>query len=56
MTSLIDRGITLYTDGSKGDHDSLVGAAVYSRDLDIILKHKLPSNISIFSAEAWALY
>jgi len=31
--------ITLYTEGSKGDDDSSVEAAVFSRDLEIILKH-----------------
>jgi len=53
---LIEQAISLYTDGSKGDNDSPVGAAVFSRDLGIILKHKLPAFTSIFSAEAWALY
>jgi len=33
-----------------------VGATVFSRDLGIILKQKLPANTSIFSTEAWALY
>jgi len=46
---LIEQAISLYMDGSKG-------AAVFSRDLGIILKHKLPASTSIFSAEAWALY
>jgi len=46
----------LYTDGSKRDDDSPVGAAVYSRDLGLSLKHKLPANTSIFTAEAWAVY
>jgi len=53
---LIEQAISLYTDGSKRDDDSPVGAAVFSRDLGIILKHKLPAYTSIFSAEAWALY
>jgi len=53
---LIEQAISLYTDGSKGDDGSPVGAAVFSLDLGIILKHKLPACTSIFSAEAWALY
>jgi len=55
VTSLVDRGIFLYTDGSKGNDDSSDGA-VFSSNLGIILKHKLPSATSVFSAEAWALY
>jgi len=54
--SLTEQAISLYTDGSKGEDDSPVGAAVFSQDLGIILKHKLPACTSIFSAEAWALY
>jgi len=49
-------GIFLFTDGSRrveDDEDSVVGAAVYSPDLHLALKHKLPSETSIFSAEAW---
>jgi len=52
---LVGEGISIYTDGSKTD-DLPVGAAVYSPELRIALKHKLPSDTSIFSAEAWALY
>ncbi|XP_018364089.1 PREDICTED: RNA-directed DNA polymerase from mobile element jockey-like [Trachymyrmex cornetzi] len=47
--------ISIYTDGSK-EPDSAVGARVYSPDLNISIKHKLPSETSIFSAELWALY
>jgi len=53
---IIEQAISLYTDGSKRDDDSSVGAAVYSRDLGLSLKHKLPANTSIFTAEAWAVY
>jgi len=56
VSPLTEQAISLYTDGSKGGDDSPVGAAVFSRDLGIILKHKLPASTSIFSAEAWALY
>jgi len=52
---LIGEGISIYTDGSKTD-DSPVGAAIYSPELSIALKHKLPLDTSIFSAEAWAIY
>jgi len=34
----------------------LLLAAVYSPDLALALKHKLPAETSIFSAEAWAIY
>jgi len=36
--------------------DSPVDAAVFSSNLGLFLKHKLPANTSIFTAEAWALY
>jgi len=36
--------------------DLPVGAATYSPDLGLALKHKLPADSSIFSAEAWAIY
>jgi len=51
---LIGEGISIYTDGSKSD-DFPVGAAIYSSDLGIVLKHKLPSDISIFSAERFRM-
>jgi len=53
---ITNQAISLYTDGSKEDHESPVGAAVFSRDLGIVLKHKLPAGASIFSAEVWAIY
>jgi len=53
---ITNQAISLYTDGSKEDHGLPVGAAVLSYDLGIVLKHKLPADTSIFSAEAWALY
>jgi len=52
---LIGEGISIYTDGSKTE-DSPVGAAVYSPELGLALKHKLSADASIFSAEAWAVY
>jgi len=52
---LVEDGISIYTDGSKTE-DSPVGAAIYSPELSLALKHKLPSDTSIFSAETWAIY
>jgi len=55
---LVGDGTSLFTDGSRRveDEDSAVDAAVYSPDLHLALKHKLPLETSIFSAEAWAIY
>ncbi|KYN50582.1 Gag-Pol polyprotein [Trachymyrmex cornetzi] len=44
-----------YTDGSKSP-EGAVGAAVYSPELEGSIKHKLPPETSIFSAELWAIY
>jgi len=55
-SSLVEDGISIYTDGSKRDEDSAVGAAVFSPDLCLTIKHKFPSDTSIFSAEAWVIY
>jgi len=52
---LIGNGIAIYTDGSKKDDDSPVGSAVFSPELHLAIKHRLPSDASIFSAEAWAI-
>jgi len=52
---LIGENVSIYTDGSKSD-DSPVGAAIYSPELGIALKHRLPSDTSIFSVKAWAIY
>jgi len=57
--SLTNGDISLFTDGSRRDEEdenSAVGAAVYSLNLALALKHKLPAETSIFSAEAWAIY
>lgn len=45
---------TFYTDGSKSP-EGAVGAAVYSPEMEGSIKHKLPPEISIFSAELWAI-
>jgi len=42
LTSLIGTGISIYTDGSKGDVDSAVEAAVFSPELNLAIKYKLP--------------
>jgi len=55
-TSLIGTGISIYTDGSRRDVDSAVGAAVFPSELSLAIKHKLSTDSSIFSAEAWTLY
>jgi len=58
-SSLVNGGISIFTDGSRrieNDEDFAVGAAVYSPDLHLALKHKLPPATSIFSSEAWAIY
>lgn len=52
---LRDNAQVFYTDGSKTDDDTHVGAAVYSPTLKLKLKHKLPGQTSIYSAEAWAM-
>lgn len=46
---------TLYTDGSKSIEDKFVGAAIYSPFHNRSVRHKLPYDTSIFSAEAWAI-
>jgi len=43
----------IYTDSSKKE-DSPVNFVVFSPDLHLAIKHKLPSDTLIFSAEAWA--
>ncbi|KYN02389.1 Gag-Pol polyprotein [Cyphomyrmex costatus] len=45
-----------FTDGSKVDHSTYVGAAIYSPQLQLELMIKLSSYTSVFSAEAYAIY
>ncbi|XP_018305171.1 ribonuclease H1, partial [Mycetomoellerius zeteki] len=45
-----------YTDGSKIDHGTYVGAAVFSPQLHAELMFRLSSYTSVFSAEAYAIY
>jgi len=52
---LIANGTSIYTDDSKNENAPL-GAAVFSLKLKLAIKHKLPPDTSIFSAEAWAMY
>jgi len=56
---LVKGDISLFTDGSRrieGSDDSAVGTVVYTPDLHLALKHKLPPESSVYSAEAWAIY
>ncbi|KYN15929.1 RNA-directed DNA polymerase from mobile element jockey [Trachymyrmex cornetzi] len=46
--------VSWYTDGSKSQ-DGAVGAAVFTPDMEGTIKHKLPSETSVFSAELWAI-
>ena len=50
-----NRGPIIYTDGSKFVSEDRVGSAIYSPDLNVTLKFKLPPETSIFSAESWAI-
>ncbi|XP_071642940.1 uncharacterized protein [Temnothorax longispinosus] len=52
--SLRKDAISFYTDGSKDD-SGFVGAGVFSPELAIQIMHKLPTQTSIFTAEAWAI-
>jgi len=46
-----------YMDGFKKDENSAVGRfLIRSIKHKLAIKHKLPSDTSIFSAEAWAIY
>ncbi|XP_018369889.1 PREDICTED: uncharacterized protein LOC108765599 [Trachymyrmex cornetzi] len=46
--------VSWYTDGSKSQ-DGAVGAVVFTPDMEGTIKHKLPSETSVFSAELWAI-
>jgi len=46
----------VYTDGSRMDDESAIDTAIFLPELDLTIKHKLPSDTSIVSAEAWAIY
>ncbi|XP_011689991.1 PREDICTED: ribonuclease H1-like [Wasmannia auropunctata] len=52
----ISQSIVFYTNGSKIEEISAVGAACYSPQLNLELMDKLPQYTSVFSAEAWAIY
>ncbi|KYQ54710.1 Gag-Pol polyprotein [Trachymyrmex zeteki] len=53
---LTTESTVFYTDGSKVDHSTYVGAAVFSPQLQAELMYKLFSYTSVFSAEAYAIY
>ncbi|XP_011689992.1 PREDICTED: RNA-directed DNA polymerase from mobile element jockey-like [Wasmannia auropunctata] len=52
----IGQSVVFYTDGSKIEEISTVGAACYSPQLNLELMDRLPQHASVFSAEAWAIY
>ncbi|XP_018305536.1 uncharacterized protein [Mycetomoellerius zeteki] len=56
LACLTAESTTFFTDGSKVDHGTCVGAAVFSPQLQAELMFKLSSYTSIFSAEAYAIY
>ncbi|XP_070525178.1 uncharacterized protein [Cardiocondyla obscurior] len=59
VSDIVNNAVTFYTDGSKGSSSSSacnVGAVIFSPELKLQIKHKLPSETSIFTAEAWAIY
>lgn len=47
--------ISFYMDGSKSE-EGATGTAVFSPEMDGTIRHKLPSETSVFSAELWAIY
>ncbi|XP_071653515.1 uncharacterized protein, partial [Temnothorax longispinosus] len=51
---LRENAISFYTDGSKSESGN-VGAGIFSPDLNLQIMHKLPTETTIFSAEAWAI-
>lgn len=58
--SLVDKHFrcreTLYTDGSKTEQSRNVGASVWIVCLGQSIKYKLSAKVSIFTAEAWAIF
>jgi len=51
----LDKTLQLSSDGSK-DSEGAIGAAVFSPKIEGNIKHRLPSETSIFSAELWTIY
>lgn len=57
LTSLTDANtVSIYTNGSKAGLSAPAGVGVYSPELEIFVKQKLPPETTVFSAEAWAIY
>lgn len=52
----LTESVVFYTDGSKVDEGTYVGSAIYSPQLKLHDMYKLPSQASVFTAEAWAIY
>jgi len=50
-----DNAVSFYTDSSKLSRDRPAGVGVYSPDFNLRITHRLSSETSIFSAEAWAI-
>ncbi|XP_071572505.1 uncharacterized protein [Temnothorax nylanderi] len=48
--------LVFYTDGSKTQSGNYVGSACHSPQIQLQIMHKLPSQTSVFTAEAWAIY
>ncbi|XP_011705817.1 PREDICTED: uncharacterized protein LOC105461018 [Wasmannia auropunctata] len=46
---------SFYTNGSRSDYSPVGAAGIYSPSIDFIITHKLPSFVSIFTAEVWAI-
>ncbi|XP_018375217.1 PREDICTED: uncharacterized protein LOC108768980 [Trachymyrmex cornetzi] len=56
IAPIIQEGyVCFYTDGSKFDQDGLTGAGIFSPTLQLEIAHRLPSSVSVFTAEAWAI-
>jgi ribonuclease HI len=49
-----ENGVTVYTDGSKDEHGK-IGIGIYVPKLQVSINHKLPDNLSIFTAEMMAI-
>ncbi|XP_018309354.1 RNA-directed DNA polymerase from mobile element jockey-like [Mycetomoellerius zeteki] len=54
-SKLRNSAITFYTDGSKLDEQGSAGAT-YSPELEVSFRYKLTSDITVFTAEAWAIF
>jgi len=53
--STIDRFSTFYTDDSKMEQQGYAGTATYSPKFGFSFRYRLPSEATVFTAEAWAI-